>query len=70
MSNGIDQTEASTHKQRSNEKTDLNIRHRFQAEQVNKSANEQQTIHSTVTYAVIRDGLNKYASSYLVCTTD
>ena len=48
MSNGIDQTEANTNKQRSNKNTDLKIRHQFQAAQVNKSANVQQTIHSTV----------------------
>ena len=70
VSNATDQREASTHKQWSNEKTDFNIRHRFQAEHVNKSANEQQTIHSTVKNAAIRHGLNKYASPYCVCTTD
>ena len=46
MSNRIDQTEANTHEQLSNENTDLKIRHQFQAAQVSKSANEQQTIHS------------------------
>ena len=46
ISNGIYQTEANTYKQRSNENTDLNIRHQFQAE----SANEQQTIHSSVNH--------------------
>ena len=46
MSNGIYQIEANTYEQRSNENTDLNICHQFQAE----SANEQQTIHSTVNH--------------------
>ena len=50
MSNKIYEIEVNTHEQRSNENTDLNIRNQFQAAQVNKSENEQQTIHSTVNH--------------------